>query len=1370
MKKSTAIILCFLLLIQTFAGVAVQAFAVEGETSGEILFEDSFDYDCFQKPFYDETKAFEAEYAADSTDDYGFRNLTAPVVSNGGLHFTKGDGLRLNWQKLDGFSTFDNTKTYTLSFDLIIDAFGNDILLENTTSNNREFYFAPGGYYNQIEIRNGGAGTQGFRAGDATSEYTQGGWNTNTALLTVDTVYSCIIEWKPAQQSIISTIKSGDTLIAKGIRTNASYGTVDRYTRSFVWRCEDGNVTVDNILFTDGSNIYNQTFNEGGDLETTFFSEHYGWETEYKTDTSENYGYLDSTCPQVINGSLNFTKGDGLRLNWQELPEFSTFDSAKKYTLSFDLTVTDFGTNEHLPNLVASNREFYFAPGGYYNQIEFRNADSYGNTVGIRAGDATSEYTQGGFNTDLSQYQLNTVYSCIVEWNPSEQSIVSTVKNGDTIIAKGIRTGASYGTVDRYTRSFVWRCEDGSISLDNLVFTDGSNIYSEDFDAENIMSSSGVWEVEHTQKNDAVAPILYDGALRLRDQQSVQFNWTKVPDAGDFDSANIYTFEFDAKITDKGDGSYWDSENHTRALYVSFGGWWNLLELPDRNNQVTLCGSSSLDFDDATYLNKNLHITIQWSGTTAYTYIADENGSVVAFGSRTNQEFLSMTDSQGAMTNLVLRCEDGGVDIDNFRFSVAKNIKIGFAEVEIPSNKQAEYTAQVNFDGNQPVSVRYGQAELFAVSVGGMVVGSKSVRGTVLTGTYDIKANINPDQEMVSVEVITPDGSVVRRGMYTLFGGTVIEVYSTSADALINQNLVYTDISVNEYALTTTEPTATGFGAKVYNIVSSFDDAKTTRNFAWTAQTSFIGSSGVMAIQYRIAGSDTWNVTNAVRETEKLDTADEDFFKCDLTGLTANTEYEYRIGKKGSTDYTNDWSEIYTFTTSPETVDEFSFLAVGDTQGITWDGTTEGYKGFMYAKAAIDEAFEDISNPAFLLHTGDVVETASNRNLWNMYFKALGENGATTPHFAALGNHDAMIAGDHTYFDLHFNHPNNGGIAALDQTEITKITDANLKYVAQNADETIYSYNYGNAHFIVLNTGNYTSDDQYILEAQRQWLINDLEANKDAQWTVMLIHEPVYHRIGGIESRPTLSDVIEGYGVDLVIQGHSHLSTRTYPMKDGQIASKSVADDIPQGMGTVYTTIGSTALNHDGLNDTNHIEEIFSMAIPTPTQSAYTTVSVNNDQLVVTTKQINGLVLDQFTIKADTEEQDRAAAESVDNLIEAIGTVTLDSEETINTARNAYDALNSTQQSYVTKLDILVAAEEELKRLQEEAEIIYGDVSGNEAVTTEDALMALQHAVGKTTLNTKQILAADVQGKDGVVDSKDALMILQYATGRIESF
>lgn len=64
------------------------------------------------------------------------------------------------------------------------------------------------------------------------------------------------------------------------------------------------------------------------------------------------------------------------------------------------------------------------------------------------------------------------------------------------------------------------------------------------------------------------------------------------------------------------------------------------------------------------------------------------------------------------------------------------------------------------------------------------------------------------------------------------------------------------------------------------------------------------------------------------------------------------------------------------------------------------------------------------------------------------------------------------------------------------------------------------------------------------------------------------------------------------------------------------------------------------------------------------------------------------------------ENPDLKAAEAVDKLIEAIGTVTKDSGEVIKAARSAYDNLTDVQKLMVEKLDVLTMAEEAYQKLQ----------------------------------------------------------------------
>lgn len=82
----------------------------------------------------------------------------------------------------------------------------------------------------------------------------------------------------------------------------------------------------------------------------------------------------------------------------------------------------------------------------------------------------------------------------------------------------------------------------------------------------------------------------------------------------------------------------------------------------------------------------------------------------------------------------------------------------------------------------------------------------------------------------------------------------------------------------------------------------------------------------------------------------------------------------------------------------------------------------------------------------------------------------------------------------------------------------------------------------------------------------------------------------------------------------------------------------------------------------------------------------------------------NPRMLADLAVRAQ-EIADKAAAKAVDDLIDAIGDVTLtdDCKAKIDAARKAYDALTDAQKALVSKLDILTDAEAKLARLKKEA-------------------------------------------------------------------
>ena len=129
---------------------------------------------------------------------------------------------------------------------------------------------------------------------------------------------------------------------------------------------------------------------------------------------------------------------------------------------------------------------------------------------------------------------------------------------------------------------------------------------------------------------------------------------------------------------------------------------------------------------------------------------------------------------------------------------------------------------------------------------------------------------------------------------------------------------------------------------------------------------------------------------------------------------------------------------------------------------------------------------------------------------------------------------------------------------------------------------------------------------------------------------------------------------------------------------------------------------------------------------------------------------------------AEQERIDRAAAAAVDNLIDAIGEVTLKSKQAIETARAAYDNLTPTQKTYVTKLDTLTAAETAYKALVDRK--------------AADDVIEKINEIGKVTLESKTAIEAAraaynalTPDQKPLVENYDVLTAAEAELARLEA-
>ena len=287
---------------------------------------------------------------------------------------------------------------------------------------------------------------------------------------------------------------------------------------------------------------------------------------------------------------------------------------------------------------------------------------------------------------------------------------------------------------------------------------------------------------------------------------------------------------------------------------------------------------------------------------------------------------------------------------------------------------------------------------------------------------------------------------------------------------------------------------------------------------------------------------------------------------------------------------------------------------------------------------------------AYLAHTG-----ATHTDLWLMLGDNAYDDGTDaeyqaavfdmypmilrqTPVWPTMGNHDGESAdsADESgpYYDI-FSLPENGEAGGW-----------------PSGHEAYYSFDYGSVHFVVLDSDE---SDRTEPSVMLDWLRDDL-MDTDADWLIAFWHHPPYTKGSHnsdtetqlIQMRGNALPILEQYGVDLVLTGHSHSyersklidghyalstdfdvsETHTVDGGDGSLTGDGVYQKslgLVPNEGTVYSVAGSSgktsggALNHPVM--ITNLDELGSLVI-----------DIDDDQMDVVFIDDNEAILDDFTI------------------------------------------------------------------------------------------------------------------------------------------
>jgi 3',5'-cyclic AMP phosphodiesterase CpdA len=229
------------------------------------------------------------------------------------------------------------------------------------------------------------------------------------------------------------------------------------------------------------------------------------------------------------------------------------------------------------------------------------------------------------------------------------------------------------------------------------------------------------------------------------------------------------------------------------------------------------------------------------------------------------------------------------------------------------------------------------------------------------------------------------------------------------------------------------------------------------------------------------------------------------YYVARLRGLQSGHQYRYRV-------CTNEqYSDWYAFTIHPH-CDASEFLFVGDIQD-----TIAGI-----ANQLLKQAFQQHPHSEFLVCGGDLIERPLDC-YWDEMFKTLDSIAQVMPILTITGNHDYW----------------KGVICQLDP----RFWLVNSFYQDSRVDDNqVFSVRYDNIQFFCLDSNR----EFWYLWQQRDWLKHQL-ADSDAKWKIMVLHHPLYSLKGSMNNliqRWMFDDLLQEYGVDLVLQGHEHAYAR----------------------------------------------------------------------------------------------------------------------------------------------------------------------------------------------------------------------------------
>ena len=290
-------------------------------------------------------------------------------------------------------------------------------------------------------------------------------------------------------------------------------------------------------------------------------------------------------------------------------------------------------------------------------------------------------------------------------------------------------------------------------------------------------------------------------------------------------------------------------------------------------------------------------------------------------------------------------------------------------------------------------------------------------------------------------------------------------------------------------------------------------DSTTSRTFMW--QSDYAEENPV--VEYRQAGDDD----SLMQLPASSDAFSDDgvttyIHTAAVSDLKPGTAYEYRVG---AGDKRSDWQSFHTAQGH-----DFKALIFPDSQS----------SDYSVWAAMAQPAWQRNQDAQFFINMGDLVDNGQDHYQWNAWFDVVGDMIARIPVVPLLGNHE-------TY----------------DKDWKVRMPEAYLHLFAlpridrEKYQNQFYSFDYGDVHFVVLNTQSQELADfePSLDEDEVAWFKEDM-AKTTKKWKIVLMHkDPLQY---GFANRPQPREegfspegrlwmpLFDQYGVDAVLSAHLH--------------------------------------------------------------------------------------------------------------------------------------------------------------------------------------------------------------------------------------